>query len=371
MLLPRRILVQHASDPDELERLFVSLDSPTNDILRKSLGDAYVGFDTSVLMEDAHAAKLGGFSEAEWEASVYQKHFLKSNRCSQRGIRRLVKPRYRWVGLVQEISLPPAIDYNRQISGFIPSRKVYGHDMTRFSTIGPTIRDNSFLPDHHYVYVPSESVECQVLGSLEEIPAFRGGLHDGDGRIMSMPPYLLHESKDSSEKKTEAEQYVALLAAGLLHERLLLRYLFDDVQNGTPITIADAPCVYVMTSCGTLNTIYKMIIRSPEISFSTGPVRYDLVKQCSLSLQDKDHCRQLRRWLNFIHYYGLTKHRAGVLTDGKLARKSKLVRNGQWDRGLEKVAFHYQKEGLSFKKYPMGPKSSDMQIDVVPNEPVS
>jgi hypothetical protein len=55
-------------------------------------------------------------------------------------------------------------------------------------------------------------------------PGFRSGLSHNN-RIISCPPYFITDDKASADFQRKAPQYLALIAAFLLQERLLLRHL--------------------------------------------------------------------------------------------------------------------------------------------------
>jgi hypothetical protein len=75
------------------------------------------------------------------------------------------------------------------------------------------------------------------------------------------PPYLIQESKDHKNKERKALQYLSLLAASALHDRMLLRLLTNKAQTGKMISLGPELCIYKMICCAELVIIYKISIQ--------------------------------------------------------------------------------------------------------------
>jgi hypothetical protein len=332
-----------------------SLSLPSNSELAQGLGAAYVDYNSNVLAEAVQLAKAQ-YNEAQWTAEVYHPYFLRTNLLPVRhGVKRMVHHPYTWSGIRQNISLPPAMDLDRRKSGM----GVYPSDGVWFALKHNKM--DTHWPDHSYFILPKPKHEKKIIGNYSTLPAFRGGLSQNN-RIISVPPYLLTEEKPSLEGEVEARQYLALIGASLLQDRLLLRHLTDEAQQRSEIRFDESLCVYLITNCGPTSTTYEMKIRneSPNVKNlkpdkhddkapGKKPVRFDVRKLYSFDLTTASGCEDLKKCVNFIHWWGLTVHRPALMAEGLEASQSNYCIRGGWKESLSGKAFYYTSNGIGFR----------------------
>jgi hypothetical protein len=146
-----------------------------------------------------------------------------------------------------------------------------------------TVKDKCYIPDHIYATNGEDEEEQAKTESyaLMQLPGFKLAAH-------IKPPYLAQESQDHEQKEREARQYLSLLAASALHDRMLLRSLRNKAQAENMIALDRELCIYGMTCCAGLITIFKMSIRdiwsNPDLSRIKKSVRYDFNKVESLRI---------------------------------------------------------------------------------------
>jgi len=179
---------------------------------------------------------------------------------------------------------------------------------------------------------------------VERLPGFLL-MEERDGM---KPPYLIQESKDHKGKEREARQYLSLLTASALHDRMLLRWLSDEAQTNRMVALDPELCIYGMTCCGVLVTLYKMSIRdiwsNPSTSKVGDPVRYDFVSVEKFFLNKPSNCTRLSNWMNTLHYYGRTSLAESMMQDGEKAYSGMKITLAGWREQLSQVVFLYGKQ---------------------------
>lgn len=354
ILEPRGVkIITESFDPDRVD----SIRLPPTPELAQRLGAAYVDFDSNALAELARLA-TGEYNEAQWTTEVYYRSFLLSNALSTRhGVKRMAQHPYTWSGEKQNITVPPAMDFDRCESGmgvYLPDDVWFGPNNK------PNDTPNTYWPDHSYFILPELERDRNLIAKYSHLPAFRGGLAQ-KGRNISGPPYLLTEEKSSVEDETGARQYLAFLGSTLLQERLLLRHLTDQAQEKSEVEFDDSLCLYLITNCGPVSTAYEMKIRdgNPKSKnqepnkcdnrASVGKyVRFDMRRLDSFNTDNVTDCEALKKCVNFIHWWGLTVHKDAIMTEGFKAAESGYCRRGGWKRGLSEIAFYYTSNGIGF-----------------------
>jgi hypothetical protein len=107
-------------------------------------------------------------------------------------------------------------------------------------------------------------------------------------------------------------------------------------------------CIYGMTCCGVLVTLYKMSIRdiwsNPSISKVGDPVRYDFVSVENCFLDIPSDCTRLSNWMNTLHYYGRTSLAESMMQDGEKAYSGMKITLAGWREQLSQVVFLYGKK---------------------------
>jgi hypothetical protein len=199
-----------------LESLQVHLGSPDRSELKQLLGNAFVEFDAS------EAARVFGAMYRENEAmheAEYQRYFLKMGPYGSIGtVCRCIQKRMIIDGLEQHtwIPLPVVIDRSP-----LPTvvwdvvSKVYPDKVGESKD-----QDKYFVSGHLYaVNGRDEAEQGKILSYVAQLPGFLL-MNEWNGM---KPPYLIQESKDHRGKEREARQYLSLLAASVLHDRMLLR----------------------------------------------------------------------------------------------------------------------------------------------------
>ena len=354
VLEPRGVKITAESfEPDIVD----SISLPPTPELAQRLGAAYVDFDSNALAELAQLA-TGEYNEAQWTIDVYHRSFLLSNALSTRhGVKRMAQHPYTWSGEKQNTTIPPAMDFDRRGSGL----GVYSPDDIWFGPNNkPNDKPNTYWPDHSYFILPELEHDRGLINNYTHLPAFRSGLAR-KGRMISGPSYLLTEEKSSVEDETGARQYLAFIGSSLLQERLLLRYLTDEAQEKSEVQFDDSLCVYLITNCGPVSTVYEMKIRDENPrSKNQGPnkygnkasvkkyVRFDMRRLNSFNTSTVNGCDDLKKCVNFIHWWGLTVHKDAIMTEGLKAIQSDYCRRGGWERGLSEKAFFYTSNGIGF-----------------------
>jgi hypothetical protein len=343
VLEPRGIkIIAESFDPNATAKLPLA---PTS-ALAKALNRAFVNFDSAKLMEACQFAK-GEYNEAQWTAEVYQMYFLLTNPDpNEGGVRRMVQHPFSWSGKASNVCLPPVVDFDRRSSGLYEYSQIW-----YIPTDQKSRSDTTCWPDHCYFVLPELTAQAQ-LRNYTTLPGFRTGLSHNN-RIISCPPYFITEDKAWADFECEARQYLAFIAAFLLQERLLLRHLTDKAQDELEIHFDESLCVYAMTNCGPVSTIYKMIVRNEFTNLGDSKVkkavRFDLVKLCDMDLTIEAHCEQLKVWVNYIHHWGKTVHMPAVMAEGSEASQSKYYINGGWKETLARKSFYYSATGIAFE----------------------
>ena len=358
LLHPRGITIRPAGTiPLSAGILRELLGNPTDAEVREKLKSVYIPDNADELREDLTTMLRAIANKGEWERSIYEKYYLLDNRASGHGHKRIVLPTYQAKDNVNSnIAFPLPLTFNRSLSGIPISNEIFFRDPQSGDTGIQTL-----FPDHHYVYRPDPKTPLASLTPFRALPAFRSGARLG-GALISGPPYFLHKSKADATagSLSAAENYIALLASGILLERLWLLYF--TVPEGEPIILANEfPFIYLMISCGNLIRLYQADVRWPydasgRLSRDLNPngkteVRFDvqtLLYTCDLLLPSDISI--LREWLNLIHYYGATLHyqwldqlAARAVTDPRLQGRA-------WTDLISDHCFVYRHDGIHLRR---------------------
>jgi hypothetical protein len=329
-----------------LESLQKDIRIPDQLELKQELGDAFVEFDTSAAAKVFEAMEKDNQNEAMHEVE-YRKYFLKSGPYrSINTVCRCVQKKMIVDGSEQRTWIPRPVVTDRRKSGLAPSTKVWDFVHKVYpGKAGNKDQDKYFIPDHIYAVNGRDEAEQETIALYaEQLPGFllmaeRGGMK---------PPYLIQESKDHKGKEREARQYLSLLAASVLHDRMLLRWLSDEAEETQTIALDPELCIYGMTCCGVLVTLYKMSIRDIWSKTSTSkvgdPVRYDFVSVENFFLDIPSDCTRLSNWMNTLHYYGRTTLAESMMQDGGEAYSGMKITLEDWREQASQVVFCYGKE---------------------------
>jgi hypothetical protein len=308
--------------------------------LKDILRGAFVELDAPEVVKDFEAIVQNSENEAMFEAE-YRDTFLKNGGFRNLNVVcRYIQPRMIVEGQMQNTWIPPPVVIDRRESGIAPSTTVWNLVSNIYPDKVGDDRDKYFIPDHIYaINAKDEGEKAKIRQYHRVLPAFL--LRKG-----SKPPYLVEESKDHIDKECEARQYLSLIAASALHNHMLLRSLSNEAQAKKTIELDPGLCIYGMTCCAELVSIYKMGIH--DIWSDPGlenkikkAVRYDFVRVDSIYLTTPSDCGRLSNWMNTLHLYGRTVHADSVMKDGKKAFSGRKFESGDWQRDLTKVAFCY------------------------------
>lgn len=336
VLEPRGIKIINQSDPNRAKPLM-----PFQFARAAALDGAFLTFDSAKLVKASQFA-MGKYNKAQWNAEIYQWYFLLTNLVfDQSRVQRMVQHSFCWSGSSANVCLAPVQHFDRRASG--------SHEYPKVSFVAnERPQDISCWPDHCYFAIPESNSQ---LRNYTKLPAFRGGL-SYDSRGFSCPPYFVTEEKPSADLEVEARDYLAFITGFLLQERLLLRHLTDKAQFKSEIAFDESLCVYAMTNCGHLSTIYKMVVRNEFANAgpltARKPVRFDFVKLRDFFLTDKADCDELRLWINYIHYWGVKVHMRAVMAEGAEAWQSKYYVKSAWEESCARKAFYYRETGIAF-----------------------
>jgi hypothetical protein len=347
VLHPRGIkVISETVDAGALESLQIHLGRPDRSEVKQVLGTAFVEFDTSEVIKMFRAMGRNEDNEAMHEAE-YRTHFLKRGLHGSPGaVCRCIQKKMIVDGSEQRTWIPLPVVIDRRESGIPPPTMIWDSVGEVYpDKVGESkSQDKYFIPDHLYAVNGRDEAEQSKIMSLNHLPGF---LLMAQPDAMK-PPYLIQESKDHHSKEREARQYLSLLTASVLHDRMLLRWLTDEAQANKMITLDRELCIYGMTCCGGLVTLYKMSIRdiwsNPVTSMVGKPVRYDFMKVESFMLTEPSHCARLSDWMNTLHFYGQTSLAESMMQDGEKAHSSKKIKLAGWKRQLSQVVFLYGKE---------------------------
>ncbi|KAH7317251.1 hypothetical protein BKA65DRAFT_515641 [Rhexocercosporidium sp. MPI-PUGE-AT-0058] len=329
VLSPRGITASECVDRAVFDMACKCMAEIRPDKLKRLLGEVYVDFDNAELIMSC--SRFERASEAEWTASVYCYFFLKaSSVLANTGILLRRQPTMTWLGPNVNICPPPPVCFDRRAS-LQPLRGTFWLQHTQAYC----------RPDHcFYVY--------QQLGRDEnKLPAMRGGAQHTGGTD-TCPPYLITEAKcsDASGGERAARQYLAFVMASLLHEKLLLWHMTEKAQANTAIPSDDeALQVFGMTNCGKNTKIFRMNIRRGHKSDSERKerryARYDLMRLADLDLTKDKDCEELKMWMNYIHYWGLTVHKEALSAKAAEAVSGPVLSTPGYPEFLSRVAFYY------------------------------
>ena len=348
VLHPRGIrIISETLVRQALESLQKYIGYPGQLELKQELGDAFVEFDTSAAAKVFEAMEKDNQNEATHEVE-YRRYFLKSGSYgSINTVCLCVQKKMIIDGSEQRIWIPRPVVTDRRESGLAPSIMVWDfvHKVYPGKAGNSKDQDKYFIPGHIYAVNGRDEAEQDTIALYTEyLPGFLL-MEERDGM---KPPYLIQESKDHKGKERETRQYLSLLTASALHDRMLLRWLSDEAQETEMIALDPELCIYGMTCCGVLVTLYKMSIRdiwsNPSTSKVGDPVRYDFVRVEKFFLNKPSNCTRLSNWMNTLHYYGRTSLAESMMQDGEKAYSGMKVTLAGWREQLSQVVFCYGKE---------------------------
>lgn len=274
--------------------------------------------------------------ESQWQVKLWQRYFLKDCDGTPQDLDlvscayQIPQARMLFDG---DCTLPPllATTEHRRKSRRKVSGTPWDPDLTK-------AKDGVVLwyPDYAY----SLALDNLTLESINSLPGIRHAPRE------CAPSYLLVEVKRSIDYEPAAKHYMAFLGAYTIHERLLLRLAASNKRTATdhPIHLDPSLSVYILTCCGKVCKVWKMHIR--EISRADRgrgqePIRYDLK---FLDVMDVSSIRQqdkLKRWINYIHYYGSTTHFEALKSDAAAAKKLQGLDAVDW---MGNLAFIYDND---------------------------
>jgi hypothetical protein len=353
-----------------------SLVLPSDSELAQGLGAAHVTCDPEAFAEGAQLA-YPQYSETQWTAEVYQAYFLRTNLPpTNYGVKRMAQHAYTWSGDKQNITLPPVTDVDRRESGL--GLSVYPPSQIWYAP--KNAKTDTHWPDHSYFIIPTSEHDQKIVGNLSTLPAFRSGLWRNN-RIISTPPYLLTEEKSALKLEAEARQYLGLIGASLLQERLLLRHLTDKAQQNSEVSFDESLCIYLITNCGPTSTVYKMTVREcPKMKNQTSDihdhaasakkaVRFDVKRLYNFDLTTATGCKDLKKCINYIHWWGLTVHSPALMAEGLEVSKSDYCKSAGWNNSLGRKAFYYTSTGIGFRT--LNSDSLEVETMLIPEDPLA
>lgn len=369
VLEPRGIkIITESFDLNGVDRLVLPSDSE----LAQGLGAAYVTCDPDAFAQGAQLA-YSQYSETQWTTEVYQAYFLRTNLPpTNYGVKRMAQHAYTWSGDKQNITLPPITDVDRRESGL----SVYSPGQIWYAP--KNAKTDTHWPDHSYFIIPTSEHDQKIVSNLSTLPAFRSGLWSNN-RIISTPPYLLTEEKSALELEVKARQYLGLIGASLLQERLLLRHLTEKAQEHSEVSFDESLCIYLLTNCGPTSTVYKMTVRqSPKMKIQTSnkhdyttsakkAIQFDVKRLYNFDLTTTTGCKDLKKCINYIHWWGLKVHSPALMAEGLEVSKSNYCRSGGWNKSLERKAFYYTSTGIGFRT--LNSDSLEVETTLIPEEP--
>jgi hypothetical protein len=348
VLHPRGIrIISETLVRQALESLQKYIGYPGQLELKQELGDAFVEFDTSAAAKVFEAMEKHNQNEATHEVE-YRRYFLKSGPYGSINTVCLCAQKKMIVdGSEQRTWIPRPVVTDRRKSGLAPSTMVWDfvHKVYPGKAGNSKDQDKYFILDHIYAVNGRDEAEQDTIALYAEyLPGFLL-MEERDGM---KPPYLIQESKDHKGKEREARQYLSLLTASALHDRMLLRWLSDEAQETDMIVLDPELCIYGMTCCGVLVTLYKMSIRdiwsNPSTSKVGDPVRCDFVSVEKFFLNKPSNCTRLSNWMNILHYYGRTTLAESMMQDGGEAYSGMKITLKDWREQASQVVFCYGKE---------------------------
>ncbi|KAI4125813.1 MAG: hypothetical protein LQ338_004054, partial [Usnochroma carphineum] len=159
--------------------------------------------------------------------------------------------------------------------------------------------------------------------NLSQLPTFHS---TGVG----VPPYLFVKIIADGAKMAEAIHRLALITACALNDRLQLRSGSATMEPHS-FKADDSIAIYAVVASRELCQILKMSVRhgAEEDEKSQKPIKYVLGKVASIALDAGDGIQELWRWLNKIHYYGLTAYAPAAYVDAREYRAGRY----NWKKG--------------------------------------
>ena len=347
LLNPRFISLKDIAgfNKDVLSTLERSVEKYDSDAKIKML---HIAFDNRELAASAETKVKVKADEASWDGDVYRQYFLLQGEIlngkptESRAIHRFIQLE---INYRDHLVAPPP--YDEATSDKRASRLPV--DMKTWSTSHTGIGqkkgegEESFLkPDHVYACrLSKEDRENYEELRISKFPAFRASAAFATFHRLT-PAYLIEESKPDESQAQEAENYLLMVAAILLHERLLLRSIARGDYEKKEFQLDDSHRVFFMTCCGRKVCLYQMQVKD---IWTTGheeqdigePIGYEAAVLDEMDLFIESHGEHLKSWLKAIHGWGVTVHYGRVLGEAKRAEIVETKR-------LEKVAFRYAKD---------------------------
>ena len=354
---PRFITRREQHDVEALLKLQKSLE--THDFDTKNRESA-VTFNCKDLAKDATYYGLRLVNEATLEANVYRKHFLgeghphSADSVEHRTLHRFIQPELEYAN---NLALPPP--YSREISNRRKSTLLRAETAWDIPYTVPELKDKDrqgarFYPDHMYACQASQrDRETDKFRKTHKLPAFR--VVEGFECDDLLPVHFLNEDKALQDGYDAAKNYMLLVSAIVLHERLLLASL-ASTSNDQQFRLKDSHRVFFMTCCGHIATLHEMRLRNiwtlPNPSeMENQPVAYDAIELAKLNMTKELDCELLKQWLNAIHEWGITVHYDSALEDGIKAVDHQ-ASNYITLCDLRQRAFRYGKEPNIIKYHP-------------------
>lgn len=370
VLGPRGILIQA---PANTGNGLIELKALCNPVVKSSVfeeaqGEKFLNMDAvevEALAEFVSSYVCNEATQPQWEADVYQEHFLKNGKLLTGSVVRLRSKRFEWQGDNQNTCVPSLAacvnglaapksesavarpTFKTPLRLEIKSAKASKSKVTAAANSSTPDNDVVILdkislePDFCYTSRPSEKTHSIRLNLL---PAFHAALF---GNTCYNPPYLYINSCAKKSEMREIEQYTAFITACAVYDRLLLRTLARDVKSTRRnITWEKKLSVYIMTYSAYMCNVSTMEIHDAWPSQpsqlpppSRSPIKYTMTCVASLNLTEGEGVQQLQDWLNQIHDFGTKIHGPAALADAKQAKDYITCDQNDWRKQL--VHFYY------------------------------
>ena len=282
-------------------------------------------------------SRLGGLkksraSEAQWEARLWRRWFLKDSLKELDGDP-LDKKAFMGQVVQAKMSLssdkgvlPPLLASadNRRESGVVVASVPWHPDLVKQ-------KGNHILWYPDYLYAVSlSSIQTRIQDlDVDDLPAFRLAQY----KYLPASWIVEIKSEDTDANNLAAEHYSAFISAYLLHERLLLHWIAknESIESNNPVEFNDSLAIHCITCCGSACKIWRMSIRQKagsglEPVGDLEPVRYDMRLLDTLDLETDNGDQRLCDWINALNALALTVQFEGIVADlkGIQANESRL-----------------------------------------------